>query len=213
MTHRSAPAVGAAIALAFLAGCIARPTFPLMTPIKTAQSFGYDDHRLDGGRYEVSYVTPPLQAMGYRFDLSPSEERTKELAFDLASLHAARLAEAAGYQGFDIVDRHSSVDDENLGPSWVGPGGPGWGGWGWGGGWGWRRWGGPDWYEPPEQRVQSEVTLTVVFGNAPKEGWLRAADVIQHVLQTYPGVESPGGGGLAAPAAPPPPVPAPRPTA
>ena len=112
-----------------LAGCVTAPTYPLLTPIQVAQTFGYSETPLAPDRYEVSYVTPRRDALGYRFDPSPTVQAAKTLAMDLALLRAAQIAQTNNFQGFDVADRHSSSDDENIGPSWGGPWGPG-GGWG-----------------------------------------------------------------------------------
>ncbi len=197
------PLTGPALVLVLgllLSACATGPVYPLMTPIQVAQTFGYDERPLGGNRYEISYVTPAQQALGYRFDTSPTERQAKDLAFDLSTLRAAQLAQQSGWQGFDVVDRHSSADTDYYGGWYGGPWGPGggwgwhrWHSWGWGGGWGWRGgWGGgPGWDYPPEQRVQAEVTITVAFTNDVKPGQYRAADVIQQVGARYPGVLTP----------------------
>jgi hypothetical protein len=173
-----------------LSGCATQPAYPLMTPIQVAQSFGYDDKPLGGTHYQVTYVTPPQAAFGYRYYTSPTQRQAKDMAFDLATLRVAQLAQQSGWQGFDITDRHSSDDTDYIDPLWGdGPWGPGWG-------WRHRRWWGYDgpYYGTPEERVQAEVTLSVNFTNDIKPGDYRAADVIQQVGARYPGV-------LAAPAA------------
>lgn len=178
--------------VALVGGCVAQgPAYPLMTPIQVTQSFGYDQHALDGNRFEVSYVTPTSQSYGYRFDQSPAEHQAKDMAFDLATLHAAELAKQAGWAGFSIVDRQSSSDQEYASGAWDYPYGPywhrrGWGGWGGGWGPGWRG----DFYEPPRNDLQAEVKLTIEFVQDVKPGQYRAADVIQQVLSRYPTAES-----------------------
>jgi len=180
-----------------LGGCVTSPNYPLMTPIEVAHDFGYSEHPGDAGKYEVSYVAPPMREIGYRFSVEPSIEQAKTMAFDLATLRAAQLAQQSGWQGFDVVDKHTSSDDEFIGPWWGGgpwgggPWGGPWGGW-WGGGWGWHRhheWLGYD--EPPEQRVQAEAKLTIAFTNDVRPGQYRAADVVQQVTGRYPGVSAP----------------------
>jgi hypothetical protein len=195
-----------------LSACATGPAYPLMTPIQVAHDFGYDQRPAGAAnRFEVTYLTPPATAYGYRFDLRPAEGQAKDMAADLAMLHAARLAQASGWQGFEINDRHSSTDAENYGADWDD---------GWGDGWhrGWHHhgygWGdGP--YMPPQQVLQAEVSLTITFTNTIKPGDYQAADVIQQVIKTYPGAEgAPGAPGTPPPPAPPAATPAPvKPTA
>ena len=189
--------MGTAVVVAIglgLSGCANSPGYPLMTPLQVAKDFGYTERPVDNGRYEVTYVVPPTNAIGYRYDLQPSIDQAKTMAFDLATLRAAELAQQAGWQGFDVVDKHTSSDDQNSGPYWAGWGAwGGWGGWagpwGWGDpwGWGWHRHYGWDGYAyPPEQRVQAEAKLTVQFVNDPKPGQYRATDVVAQVGTRYP---------------------------
>ncbi|HLY80411.1 MAG TPA: hypothetical protein VKQ70_13600 [Caulobacteraceae bacterium] len=220
----------AALGLA-LGGCATQPTYPLMTPIQVAQTFGYYDKPAEsgGGRWQVSYVTPPVNAPGYRFDTTPTADQAKTMAFDLASLRAAQLAQQSGWQGFDVVDKHTSSDAEYVGPSWD-YGAWGWGGWGgwhhrhwwWGAGWGAPGWGagwggGPGWdYSPPEQRLQAEAVLDIAFTNDVKPGQYRAADVLAQVSARYPNAFGPPPAGappVPPSAGPPPPAPPPKPTA
>jgi hypothetical protein len=204
MRRQSVGILGVVAVSLLAAGCVTHPAYPLMTPIQVAQTFGYSEKPVDSGRWEVSYVTPPVDALGYRFDASPTIDGAKTMATDLATLRAAQLAQQSGWPGFDIVDKHTSSDDEFTGPAWgPGPWG-GWGGWGWGGwgGWGWHRFHGGWGYDvPPERRVQAEAKLTVLFVRDLKPGQFRAADVVQQIGTQYPGALAPA----PAPAQPAPP--------
>ncbi|GGF39175.1 hypothetical protein GCM10011611_51920 [Aliidongia dinghuensis] len=186
-----------------LAACAAQPTYPLLTPVDVARSFGYSDIRLPDGRYEVSYVAPAQQGYGYRFDQSPTERMGKSLAFDMAIWRAAQIAQAQGYRGFSVADTRSNSDIQQRAgyydDPWDGPWGPG--PWGPGPYWGWHRppygWGGA-YYNPPETSVQVEVKLAVALSNDLKPGDYDAADAIQQLRRTYPGAD----GGVAAPPSP-----------
>jgi hypothetical protein len=187
------------IGLTFLlAGCKSGPVYPLMTPLQVAQSFGYDDHPLGDNKYEVLYVAPQQNAIGFRYDTTPTERAQKDMAFDLATLRAAQMAQQSGWKGFDVIDKHSSTDNQFYDP-WYDNGWGDCGPWGWGGGWGWHGWGGwggrcgwdGGFYNPPEQRVQVEVKLTIVFVTDVKPGQYSAQSVIDQVTARYPGVLGP----------------------
>ena len=196
MSFRPAALAALALAGASLGSCASGPGYPLLTPVDVARNFGFADTRLPDGRYEVSYVAPPMQGFGYRYDQSPTEKQGKSLAFDMAIWRAAQIAEAQGFQGFSVADTKSNSDiqqraayyDDPWGPSW-GPG-PYWSRhrppFGWGD------------YNPPETSVQVEVKLAVALSNSLKPGDYNAADAIQQLRQTYPGAD----GGSAAPPSP-----------
>jgi hypothetical protein len=195
-----------------LAGCQTAPVYPLMTPLQVAQNFGYDEHSLGGNKFEILYVTPQQNAIGFRYDTSPTERVEKDLGLDLATLRAALLAQQSGWKGFEITDKNFSTDNQFWDAWYDG----GWGGYGGFGGWGGRRWGGGGWggwrgggwggwgdgfYYPPERRVQVEVKISVTFTNDVKPGQFLAQDVIQQVTGRYPNVFGP------TPPPPPPPPP------
>jgi len=194
MSSRQAAIAAIATLGLLLAGCATGPTYPLLTPVDVAHSFGFSDTRLADGRYEVSYVAPPLQGYGYRFDQSPTEKQGKSLALDMAIWRAAQIAQAQGFQGFSVADTKSNSDIQQRSAYYDDPWGPGWGP---GPYWGRHRppfgWGD---YNPPETSVQVEVKLAVALSNSLKPGDYNAADAIQQLRQTYPGAD---GGIVAAP--------------
>ncbi len=190
------PAALAVLALAgvSLGSCAGGPSYPLLTPVDVARSFGFSDTRLPDGRYEVSYVAPAMQGFGYRYDQSPTEKQGKSLAFDMAIWRAAQIAEAQGFQGFSVADTKSNSDIQQRAAYYDDPWGPAWGP---GPYWGLRRppfgWGD---YNPPETSVQVEVKLAVTLSNDLKPGDYNAADAIQQLRRTYPGAD---GGAVAPP--------------
>jgi hypothetical protein len=202
---------------ALLGGCASGPSYPLLTPVEIARSFGYSDIRLPDGRYEVSYVAPAMQGYGYRYDQSPTERQGKALAYDMAVWRAAQIALSQNYLGFTVGDTKSNADVQQIGGYYDDPWGPGWGP-GWGGPpyWGWRRppygWG-SYYYNPPETSVQIQVKLAVSLTNALKPGDYNAEEAIAQLRRTYPGAEgvvvgpapAPGGGTVT-------PVPGPTPS-
>ena len=187
MSSRQAAIAAIATLGLLLAGCATGPTYPLLTPVDVAHSFGFSDTRLADGRYEVSYVAPPLQGYGYRFDQSPTEKQGKSLALDMAIWRAAQIAQAQGFQGFSVADTKSNSDIQQRSAYYDDPWGPGWGP---GPYWGRHRppfgWGD---YNPPETSVQVEVKLAVALSNSLKPGDYNAADAIQQLRQTYPGAD------------------------
>jgi hypothetical protein len=180
-----------------LAGCAAAPSYPLLTPVDVARSFGFSDVRLPDGRYEVSYVAPAQQGYGYRFDQSPTERQGKTLAFDMAIWRAAQIAQSQGFQGFSVADSKSNSDIQQRAGYYDDPWGPGWGP---GPYWGWRRppFGWDNYYNPPETTVQVQVKLDVALSNNLKPGDYNAADAIEQLRRTYPGAD----GGAAVPPPP-----------
>jgi hypothetical protein len=204
MSCRHAAVAALAGLVALLGGCAAGPSYPLLTPVEIAHDFGFSETRLPDGRYEVSYVAPTQEGIGYRFDQSPAERQSKALAYDMALWRAAQIAQAQGYQGFSVADSKSNSDVQQRAGYYDGPYGPGWGpgpNWGWGGG-GWGRggfgggWG--DYYNPPQTSVQVQVKLAVTLSNSLKPGDYNAAAAIQQLRQTYPGAD----GGVAVPPSP-----------
>ena len=193
MSSRQAAIAVVATLGVLLGGCAAGPSYPLLTPVDVAHSFGFADTRLADGRYEVSYVAPALQGYGYRFDQSPTEKQGKSLALDMAIWRAAQIAQAQGFQGFSVADTKSNSDIQQRSAYYDDPWGPDWGP-------------GPYWsrhrppfgwgdYNPPETSVQVEVKLAVALSNSLKPGDYNAADAIQQLRQTYPGAD----GGTVAP--------------
>jgi hypothetical protein len=190
MRSRSA-AFAALASLTLLGACASGPAYPLLTPVDVAQSFGFSDLRLPDGRYEVSYVAPPMQGYGYRFDQSPTERQGKSLAFDMAIWRAAQIAQAQGFKGFSVSDTKSNSDIQQRAGYYDDPWGPGWGG---GPYWGWhhRGYGWNEFYNPPETSVQVEVRLAVTLTNDLKPGDYDAAAAIQQLRRTYPGADGAG---------------------
>lgn len=190
MSSRHAAVAALALVGVLLGGCATGPSYPLLTPVEVARSFGFSDTRLADGRYEVSYVAPALRGFGYRFDQSPTEQQGKSLAYDMAIWRAAQIAQSQGFQGFSVADTKSNADIQQRSAYYDGPWGPGWGP---GPYWGWHRppygWGD---YNPPETSVQVEVKLAVALSNNLKPGDYNAADAIDQLRKTYPGAD--GGG-------------------
>ena len=177
-----------------LGGCATGPSYPLLTPVDVARSFGFSDTRLPDGRYEVSYVAPAQQGYGYRFDQSPTERQGKALAFDMAIWRAAQIAQSQGFQGFSVADTKSNSDIQQRAGYYDDPWGPGWGP---GPYWGWRRpYGWDTYYNPPETSVQVQVKLNVALSNSLKPGDYNAVEAIEQLRKTYPGAD---GGIIAAP--------------
>ena len=193
MSSRHA-ALAAIVGLGVLLGsCATGPSYPLLTPVDVARSFGYSDIHLPDGRYEVSYVAPAQQGFGYRLDQGPTERLGKSLAYDMAIWRAAQIAQSQGYRGFSVADTKSNSDIQQRAGYYDDPWGPAWGP---GPYWGWRRppYGWNSYYNPPETSVQVEVKLAVALSNNLKPGDYDAADAIQQLRQTYPGAD----GGVAA---------------
>lgn len=195
MPSRHATIAALATLGALLGGCATGPSYPLLTPVDVARSFGFSDTRLPDGRYEVSYVAPAIQGFGYRFDQSPTEKQGKSLAMDMAIWRAAQIAQSQGFQGFSVADTKSNSDIQQRSAYYDDP----WGDSAWGPGpyWGRRRppfgWGD---YNPPETSVQVQVKLAVALSNSLKPGDYNAADAIRQLRQTYPGAD---GGTMALP--------------
>jgi hypothetical protein len=183
---------------ALLGGCATGPSYPLLTPVDVARSFGFSDVHLPDGRYEVSYVAPAQQGYGYRFDQSPTERQGKKLAFDMAIWRAAQIAQSQGFQGFSVVDTQTSSDIQQRSGYYDDLWGPGWGPrWGRDPYWGWGRssFGWDNYYNPPETSVQVQIKLQVGLSNNLKPGDYNAADAIEQLRKTYPGAD----GSVAAP--------------
>jgi hypothetical protein len=192
-----------------LNACVATPIYPLMTPIQVAKTFGYFDHPIDDTHWIVSYVTPEQSGYDFRAEEAPAELQVKNLAQDLALWHASQIAQAHGYQGFEVTERRTSVDAVNVEDylddpflyegfgfrhrhfvgtlAWGGPGGPAW-------------------YAQPDSSLQVEAKLNITLTKTPKGDDFRADETITRLRAAYPQAE--GAAALAPPA-----TPAPKPTA
>lgn len=93
------------------AGCAAGPKPPLYSALQTTGSFGYFDEDLGGDRVRIGYRAPIRRS----YDLSRAarereSDRLVSLAYDLALLHAAEIAEGRGAASFDIAERENNID-------------------------------------------------------------------------------------------------------
>lgn len=167
--------LGAAMALGtVLAGCTPAPRYPLLSPVELTQSFGYDDLRLAGDRFEVTYVTPPRQGFG---SANPAAGNERALGFDMALWRASEIALALGYPGFTLGDTHSDANVvQESGYYDGGHWGPLWGGWG-------------GTYWPPENTVQVSVRLSATLVRHLRPGDYSATDAINRLRAAYPGAE------------------------
>lgn len=93
------------------AGCAAGPRPPLYSALQTTGSFGYFDEDLGQDRVRIGYSAPIRRSYDFsRAERERESERLVNLAYDLALLHAAEVAERRGAASFDIAERENNVD-------------------------------------------------------------------------------------------------------
>jgi len=175
-----------AVLLGALAGCQSAPQAPMLSPLDQSKRYGYTDHTLASDRIEVTYFGPRHSVAS--FAPTPSDAETQPArteALDLATWHAAEIAEARGFKGFRIVDRDVHVDS-SPGSFYAGPGMDPVPTWRYPGGFIY----GPQSYIPPSNAyVQVRTTLTVALTNDLQSGDLDAAATIDRLRAEYPGAE------------------------
>ncbi len=170
-----------------LAACTTpEPTFPLLTPIQTAKSFGYSEEIQADNKVEVTYVTPTTQAYGFRYSASPAEKDGKDLGFDLAVWRASQIAQARGFLGFKVLESHFNVDAFTAngyydpGPFFFAHTGfrtrRGFFGGGFSDGF----------YEPPQRTVQVQAKVNVQLTNELSPGDYNAAESLAQLHVRYP---------------------------
>ena len=174
-----------ALALA-LGGCATGPSYPLLSPLATAKSFGYAEAPRGENRYGVTYVTPARLAFGAAGPSGSDAEAARTLGYDMAVWRAAQLAAASGFEGFRVSDRQADVTfypdplDLDFPPSYWGPG------------W-WRRrdpfWGMNDPWPPPRLLLAARVTIDVRLVHAPGPDDYDTAGVLAQLAHTYPGAD------------------------
>ena len=93
------------------AGCAAGPKPPLYSALQTTGSFGYFDEDLGQDRVRIGYSAPIRRSYDFsRAERERESERLVNLAYDLALLHAAEVAERRDAASFDIAERENNVD-------------------------------------------------------------------------------------------------------
>jgi len=97
------------IAALALAGC-GGTRHPPLSPIEQARGYGYSEQPLGGDRYAVTYVGPSKLSSSEPAMRNRDIEAARSQALDLAAWRAALIADGAGFAGFRIIDRRSSVD-------------------------------------------------------------------------------------------------------
>lgn len=93
------------------AACTAGPKPPLYSALQTTGSFGYFDEDLGRDRVRIGYSAPIRRSHDFsRAARERESERLVNLAYDLALLHAAEVAERRGAASFDVAERENNVD-------------------------------------------------------------------------------------------------------
>ncbi len=167
-----------------LASCATGPSYPLLSPLALARSFGYAETPRGEDRYSVTYITPTrysLAAPG-----AGDAEAARTLGYDMAVWRASQLAAAAGYPGFRVSDRQADVMfypdpvDLDFPPSPWSPGV-------------WRQrdpfWGMDDLWLPPRLLIVARVTIEVRLRHAPGPDDYDTASALAQLAHTYPGAD------------------------
>lgn len=179
--------VWGALLLTLLGGCVAGPSYPLLSPIAATGNFGFAEVPTAPGHYTVSYTTPPRLTGNYPGPHEQDADAARTLGFDMATWRAAQLAQAQGYTGFRVTDRRSDAtiypdpyyspyDDPLF----------------WDPAWERRRYafyGGPLPPLPPRSYLQARVTIEVTLLQALQPGDYDTADAIRQLQRTYPGAD------------------------
>jgi hypothetical protein len=186
-----------AVIAASLSGCASHePTRAAMVPQTAGGEYGYSDTQLGPTRYEVSYVSPRLNASTDGSD-SHGLEAEKQRMYELALWRAAQVADSKGYPAFRVTQESRDVDvtvnrQRTVPPPYFGPFGP----------WPYRRWPyhGPygywphyydyDYYDwPAYSRTTASgritVKLTVELLPSMQDGALETASTLDHLRKTH----------------------------
>ena len=114
-TRSAARTKSAALAVAvilpgLLAACAAPEPRPAFVAYGDSGNFGYSETRLAEDSYQVTYVTPYVQASAdpQARDAELADQKNK--AYELALWRAAQLAEKAGYPAFAIENESRDAD-------------------------------------------------------------------------------------------------------
>lgn len=101
---------GVLLALAMVAGCAPRPSYPLYSPQEIAGSYGFEEQRLNRDHYKVSYLAPARTIYSYD-DHGRKQAAASQLAlaYDMALWRAAELALANGYPALAVSHRDNDV--------------------------------------------------------------------------------------------------------
>jgi len=170
------------------------PTRAAMVPQSAGGEYGYTDKPLGATRYEVTYVSPRLQASVDGEDTHGLESE-KQRVYELALWRAAQLADSKGYPAFRVTQESRDVDvtvnrQRSVPPPYFGPFGP----------WPYRHWAyrpygygywpyGYDYDWPAYNRTTATgritVKLTVELLAAAGEGSLETASTLDHLRKTH----------------------------
>src|SRR5262245_46600613 len=185
----------AVIALAgLLSACASHePTRAAMVPQTAGSEYGYSEKQLSPTRYEVSYVSPHLNASPDGSD-SHGLEFEKQQMYELALWRAAQLADSKGYPAFKVTQESRDVDvavnrQYSVPPPYFGPYGY----------WPYRRWPyygpygyGPygydyDWPVYSRTTASGRITVKLIVELLPslQEGALETASTLDHLRKTH----------------------------
>lgn len=98
------------LAFALLAACAFPQPRPLYASLQSSGSYGYFEEQLSGDRFRVGYDAPvETRYRGSRGERQAEVDRQVALAYDMALLRAAELAQARDRETFRISQRQNNV--------------------------------------------------------------------------------------------------------
>ncbi len=185
MFFRTTTTMLAALALiAALAGCVAGPRLPLMSPLDAGAGYGYSHDRLADDRFEVSYLGRDMRTSLNKSKRDVDAETARDLAYDLALWRAAELATQNDYPAFTVESAKSDLEVEIVDD------GPYFGHFGY---FYADRFYHPGFYSPHAYGgvfrsawLQARATLTVVMHAAMREGAHEAAATAERLQAKHP---------------------------
>lgn len=178
--------IAAVLTFALLTACTSPQPRPLYASLQSSGSYGYFEEQLSDDRFRVGYDAPvETRYRGSRGERQAEVDRKVALAYDIALLRAAELAQTRGHETFRISQRQNNVRieerDEYRGTPYPGFYHPYWH----------HRYFAVPYYAYPEfiDRV-TEIAVSVSFNShlgAPvgEEDSFDARDVIARVSQKY----------------------------
>lgn len=96
--------------LCLAAACTTQQPKPLYTSLQAAGTYGHFEEQLADDRFRVGYDAPvETRYRGSRAERRREVDRKIALAYDMALLRAAEIAQARGHETFQISQRENDV--------------------------------------------------------------------------------------------------------